>query len=393
MPWRTVTRPFESFAKMFNAHVLLEETIQIVERRLKEKNSADPMTDLAFLISEYTRRGELHKANMASTYMLRLAEGESQTQFEVTPLDVELLTDRKKYLRSQFRFNKKAAGVVLAIEVILLGMISFCQANPEWEIGARIALCPWDSNAFLDRAATSRKSRDWKSALADCEHALSVSPGNQRAYRLMSLIAYDSGDFDVALSCVERADLADRRNIRLKSEILFFKGNYRDAALYPFQAWSSSKPPLNATDALDAAYAFANSGDYEAALAAAEKAQTIAPNNEDLSAAHSQKARYLLRLQRYGEAETETTAAIALDAKGKPQLARWDAYLYRGEARLANHDSAGALADANNSIALKQFSGRQLRLRANAFKMLGQPDKASYDFRSAELYKCAGSDI
>jgi hypothetical protein len=57
MPWKSVTRPFENFAKKFNTHGRLEETIQIVERRLKEKNSSDPMTDLAFLVSEYTRRG------------------------------------------------------------------------------------------------------------------------------------------------------------------------------------------------------------------------------------------------------------------------------------------------------------------------------------------------
>jgi tetratricopeptide (TPR) repeat protein len=392
MPWKTVTRPFENIAKKFNTHGRLEETIQIVERRLKEKNSSDPMTDLAFLVSEYTRRGELHKANMASMYMLRLAEGESQTQFEVTPLDLELMmTDRNKYLRSQFRL--KAAGVILAIEVILMGMIVFCQANPEWEIGARITLCPWDSNAFLDRAAASRKSGDWKSALADCEKVLSVSPGNQRAYRLKSLLAYDAGDFDTALWCVDRADAADRRNIRLKSEILFLKGNYRDAALYPFQVWSTSKPPLIASDVLNAAYAFGHSGDYSAALAAAKKAQTIAFNDEDLSAAHSQKARYLLRLNRYGEAETDAATAIALDAKGKQQLASWDAYLYRGEARLAKHDYAGALADANDSIILKHFTGRQLRLRANAFKMLGQSDKALDDTRLAELYNSAGADI
>jgi tetratricopeptide (TPR) repeat protein len=179
----------------------------------------------------------------------------------------------------------------------------------------------------------------------------------------------------------------------LKSEILFLKGNYRDAALYPFQAWSTSKPPLIASDVLNAAYAFGHSGDYSAALAAAEKAQTIAFNDEDLSAAHSQKARYLLRLNRYGEAETEAATAIALDAKGKQQLASWDAYLYRGEARLAKHDYAGALADANDSIILKHFTGRQLRLRANAFKMLGQSDKALDDTRLAELYNSAGADI
>ena len=393
MPWTPFSSSFDSFAKMFTVHAPLEQTIRIVERRLMEKNSVDPMTDLAFLISEYNRRGELHKASTASRYMLGLAEGESHIRFEVTPLDVELLSDRKKYLHSQFRFSKKAAVIVLTIEFIVLGAISYCQANPEFTLGVRVALCPWDSGALLERAAASRKSRDWKSAQADCEKVLSMSPGNQKAYRLKSLIAFDSGELDAALSYVDRADVKDRRNIRLKSQILFFKGSYRAAALHPFQEWSISKPPLNAKDALDAAYAFALSGDDTAALAAAEKAQTVAANNDESSAAHSQKARYLIRLNRSGEAEAEAAAAIALDANGKPQLSKWDAYLYRGEARLARHDYAGALADANNSIAICQDSGRQLLLRANAFKGLGQTDRASETIRMAKLYDIAATDI
>jgi tetratricopeptide (TPR) repeat protein len=232
---------------------------------------------------------------------------------------------------------------------------------------------------------------DLKFALADCNRALIISPNNRTAFRLKSQICFDSGDYDAAMNYANLADPTDVGTIRLKANILFRKGDLRAAGLYPLQVWNTSKTPLVALDALNAGYALACTGDYESAVTAVNKALFVAANEQDLCAAYTQKARYLIRLNKYKDAELNAARAIALHQNdGSSQ---WDAYLYRGEARLALQNYAGALDDANSSISMNQADGRQLRLRANAYIKLGLPGNASNDARLAEFCRVASADI
>jgi tetratricopeptide (TPR) repeat protein len=290
-------------------------------------------------------------------------------------------------------FQKLAivACVMISLQMFSLVIAAGISANPGLMADAQVVLFPTDCNALLNRADYSLKTHDLKFALADCDHALLISPNNRTAFRLKSQICFDSGNYNAALNYVNLADPTNIRTIRLKANILFRQGDLRAAGLYPLQVWNSSKSPLNASDALNAGYALACTGDYEGAVSAVNKALSVAANDQDLCAAYTQKARYLLRLNQFEKAEADATRAITLHQNDG--AAQWDAYLYRGEARLALQNSAGALDDANRSISLNQADGRQLRLRANAYIKLGCPENASNDARLAEFCKVASADI
>jgi tetratricopeptide (TPR) repeat protein len=290
-------------------------------------------------------------------------------------------------------FHKLAmvACVMISLQMFCLVIAACIAANPGLVASAQVALFPSDCNALLYRADYSLKMHDLKFALADCDRALLISPNNQTAFRLKSQICFDSGNYNAALNYINLADPTNVATIRLKANILFRQGDLRAAGLYPLQVWSSSKSPLNASDALNAGYALACTGDYKAAVFAVNKALSVAANDQDLCAAYTQKARYLLRLNQFEKAEADAARAIAFHQNDG--AAQWDAYLYRGEARLALQNYAGALDDANSSISLNQADGRQLRLRANAYIKLGCPENASNDARLAEFCKVASADI
>jgi tetratricopeptide (TPR) repeat protein len=280
---------------------------------------------------------------------------------------------------------------MISLQMFFMVLAAGFAANAGAIASAQVALFPSDCNALLNRADYSLKTHALKLALADCDRALLLFPNNKTAYRLKSQICFDSGDYNTALKYINLADPRDVATIRLKANILFRKGDLRAAGFYPLQVWSSSKSPLAASDALNAGYALACTGDYVAAVSAVDKALSAAANDQDLCAAYTQKARYLLRLNRNADAEADAARAIALHQNDGS--AQWDAYLYRGEARLALQNYAGALDDANSSISLNQADGRQLRLRANAYIKLGRPENASNDARLAEFCNVASADI
>jgi tetratricopeptide (TPR) repeat protein len=283
------------------------------------------------------------------------------------------------------------ACVTLSLVMFSAVLAGIVYSNPGVAASARVALCPTDCNALLNRADYSLKTHDLKFAQADCERALLISPNNRTAFRLKSQICFDSGDYNSALNYINLADPTNAATIRLKANILFRRGDLRTAGLYTLQIWNTSKAPLTASDALIAGYALACAGDYPTAISATDKALAVAANDQDLCAAYTQKARYLLRLNQFQNAEATAANAIALHQNDG--AAQWDAYLYRGEARLALQNYAGALDDANSSISMNQADGRQLRLRANAYIKLGLPENASNDARLAEFCKVASADI
>ncbi len=74
----------------------LQQTVTLVERRVRDNRSEDPIRDLAFLSEHYRSKHEWDKASAASRHMLAVAEG-STSVFEITPVDIELQESKQHY--------------------------------------------------------------------------------------------------------------------------------------------------------------------------------------------------------------------------------------------------------------------------------------------------------
>jgi tetratricopeptide (TPR) repeat protein len=364
----------------------LNKTIRLVEARLADTTSENPVRDLAFLSEHYHARGEWDKASAASRQMLKIAEGDTETKFEVTPLDVDLLLDKKRYQRALLRKYSPLFYLLFVVAFTIAGFGLTLEQHPEWPTIFLADLCPWNCEALLNRAEYSIDQRNWQSASTDCDRALVLSPNNKRAHRLKAQVEFDQGAFDSALQLVNFCSPTDIKAMRLKAAILFAQGDFRAAAILPFQVLDTGKTALNSWDTINGAFAFARAGDYEAALAGAQKSLTIATNDHQRCAAHTDQARYLVHLQHFYEANAEAEKALTCGSENSYLNCKVDAYLFRGEARLAFGDARGALEDANRSISYNHYDGRQFTLRGLAQMQLGKDAEAQESIRLANYF-------
>ncbi len=364
----------------------LKRTVQIVENRLAETTSENPVRDLMFLAEHYHSSGELDKASAASRHLLRVAEGESMTKFEVTPLDVELLIDKKRHQEMR---SKKLRPFLLSFLVVELMVLTAAGISPyishEKMANIYVALCPWSCDALVKKARFEIWRQDWTAATAHCDQALLLKPGNKEAYRLKAEIALAQNDLETALRFIELCDANNLEVVDLKSHILFRQGDYESSARLPLAAISSGIARKNPYTAAGAAYSFAYAGKYDAALAAAKQQEDWSTSTRSRREAQVSQSQMLLKLGRY--AECIRTASDVLADESKPWLRIYSrAYLYRAEAKFALHDSAGALDDINHSMATEIFSRRQYEMRIAALFGLGRTAEANAAIRDAGAF-------
>lgn len=370
----------------------LRRTVRLVETRIKSGESEDPLQDLAFLCDYYLSRGEFDKANATTRHMLEWAEGNRKSRLEITPIDVGLLADRKRYEKMCCKLAARRLFVLLLTCFLVATPFFVNQQHPEWFIQARATLCPWDAAALLSRAQYNiYPKQDYRAALADCDRVIAKWPGHKGAYHLKAVASFYLGDLQTAVESINLADQQDINVLRWKRALAFDSGSFTETAKL---VCDSRNPRLEWWDFDQLAFAYGMDGNYSAALGAVLDGIRHATNQQDLFAAYAEESRYLLHLGRFDEAIKSANLSIAIADKkhncfGDPFLLKTDPWLYRAEAELAQRDYQNAYLDASHAINSHFNSGRAYRLRAEILDKLGKTPEAARDRQKAAFFGSA----
>lgn len=359
----------------------LKQTVTLVENRVKDKSSDDPLKDLTFLSDHYRSRHEWDKANAATRHMLALAEGDVHSTFETTPLDIEFQQSRAALRRlSGNRVLKRftvAFFVVVGIWYAALQLI----ATPQIMLDLKTQIFSTsDPQAFVDRAAFFQRKSQLKEALADCNAALKLDATNSNALQEKAFILFCMGKFQQALQVNERSN----------HRTTFYYGNVAliQAALGDDKAAAEASEMQNAmaqSPALlySAAWSSANAGDYEKALRFAQLETITSKTDYDKAEGLSQEARYLLGLGRYQDALDAATKSINIGSK--PLASR--AFTYRAEAKYNLSQYAEAADDASKALNMDYTDYRAYSIRGKCSEMLGRTIDAQADFRNGDSWR------
>ena len=352
-----------------------KSTINIVETRIANQCSDNPMRDLAFLADQYGRRREWDKASAASRQLLKVAEGEPEYKFAVTPVDIELALDRKR-LERQINGSFKPFIYWWCFYCCLGFGVMIFSSHPEWEA----SILPWSHKSRLARAEYNVNHGNFDKVLIDCNYVLAANPHSNRANLLKAQTLLNQGRLADALTVADKTKQSPR-SLYLRQNIFFQMQDLNSLQKVSQNALKVGKQSLSFTAASGAAYASAVAGDYNGALSQSIDALDLASSRTDKSFAATTTARILLHLNRFHDAEKYASDAIAIDSDSAM------ASLYRAEARLGMGAYALALEDANACLFRYPHLGRAYAARAKAFAGLGETANAEYSQRMSEFYK------
>jgi tetratricopeptide (TPR) repeat protein len=363
---------------MFAFQTPLRRTVSLVEERLRDNSSSDPIKDLAFLSDHYAKKNEWDKANAATRHMLAVAEGSSDSSFKTTPLDIELQLNRKflngkKQGRNLLRFFVIS---ILSLFVLIIGVQ--LKNDPKVALDLYAQILAVDPQSFVDRADYFLNRGQLPEALADIDKALAIDPNYSKALYQKSVCLYLQGRYAESLKINELGH---------HDTSYYYWNKYRGyAALGDL---SSATNALHGADAInhsnqdkyEVAITAARAGDYEKSLQFAQLITLEASSNYDKAEGLASEARYLLKLSRYDEAIEASTKCINIHSY--PWTSR--AYTYRAEAKyqLARYEEA--VSDASSAISLNTNNFRAYTIRAKCFEMLGRNVDAQADRRNADF--------
>jgi len=367
----------------------LKQTVALVEERIQNRRSDDPLKDLAFLSEHYKSKHEWDKANAATRHMLAVAEGNESSTFEITPIDIELHQSRKLWRqRTVVRHSFIAVSIVAGILSIVAASAAISdrlKSEPKLMLDAKVQPFNRDPQNFIDRATYYRDHLQFSAALADCERALSIAPKNEAALELKSYILMQTGDHAGAFRAIDLMDHAGSDYRYTKSALEFLCGQYRSAA----PTMENISAPNSYQESF-VAYSYARSGDFSKALQAAQAATMSATTDTDRAYGYTDQARYLLRLSRYNEAIG--AASHGIDYGNRPQSPSERkysvlslAYTYRAEALYQNGAYQSARDDASKALAVDRYNYRAYTIRAKIFDQMGLTSDAAIDRGQAEL--------
>ncbi len=364
---------------------LLKQTVTLVENRVKDKSSDDPLKDLAFLSEHYRTRHEWDKANAATRHMLALAEGNLNSDFKTTPVDLELQLSSKSLRR--LRSNKELKGIIIGVFVLTGSWFAaFCMTNyPQFLLDARAQIFALDPQTFVDRAKYFHNHNQLGKAIEECDKALALDQTNSDALQRKSSVLYALGKYQQALQI---NDLSNREKAPYYYNLSMIQaalGNHEAAALACEKA--NALVP-DSGEIYSIAYEWASAGDPEKALRFAQLETTTSKTDYDKAIGLSQEARYLLKLSRYPEAIEAATKSTKVGTN--PLISR--AFTFRAEALYQMSSYVAAAYDANTAINMNRDDYRAYEIRAKCFDMLGRPSDAAADRHSANIWR-NGRDI
>lgn len=366
-------------------HTRLKQTVTLVENRVKDKSSDDPLKDLVFLADHYSSKHEWDKANAATRHMLALAEGDSSSVFQTTPIDIELLQTTKRFSRE--RSLRMLSRLALAC-ALLLGFwfaVDLAGQNPKFILDVKALVCAQDPMTFVDRADFFQKENKLNEALAECEKALALNSTNSEALQEKAFLLFCIGDYQNATRFNELSNHKTARFYSNQSIIQNAVGDNRAAATA-----SEMENAINAKSVLlySTAWSSASAGDYEKALRFAQLETLKSKTDYERAEGLSQEARYLLPLGRYSEAIRASSDSIGVS--NKPLIGR--AFTYRAEAKYHLSQYMEAVADASTAINIDCTDYRAYTIRAKCFEMMGRVSDAQADLHTAVTWR-NGRDI
>jgi len=303
--------------------------------------------------------------------------------------------------RSRARPRRPAAAAWLV--ALLLGMaVSSCASAPQHDLAVQ-----WYElgNSWLDKG-------DWKHAGEAYSHALALDSSLGAASFNMARALTEAGDYDEALSILDRLKVRDPKNVRVVSArayVLYRKGE-GEAALAAYDEAVALDPyapdavyndallqyaagdPQKAADALKKLLSYkpddAQSldllgaveeklGDSSAAIDAYEKARTL--GKADAAA--------LERLGRLYEAQRRFADAIAaLDASTKADPSRAGAWFALARLRLVVAEDGQAGLDALKQALDHGFADKSLAAALMAEPVVAEREKVADLLKTKALY-------
>ncbi len=362
----------------------LKQTVTLVERRVRDNRSEDPIKDLAFLSEHYRSNHEWDKASAATRHMLAVAEGRTTSVFEITPIDIEL-QQSKQHLRRRFRSR---FWLTITILLSVAGGTSFAASqfkiDQKFVLDLKTQMFPFDPQNFIDRASFFDSSNKFKEALDDYDKALILDPKNSAALQHKSSVLFEMGDLQQAWQANELSSRSNAYYFYNKRRIEEARGDFAAAALS--QAKADTIRPCSNNKAF-IGYEYARAGDFAKALQFAEQATDTAQADFERVWGFVTEARYNLRLARYQEAIEAASKAIDYDDNQHFAEPISTAYALRAEAEHQLALNEKAVYDASKAIGLDSRNYRAYNVRAKIFESMGRTDDAQADLRSAEYYR------
>jgi len=348
----------------------LKQTVTLVEERVRDGKSEDAFKDLTFLTEQYSLNRQWDKANCATRYMVAIAEGRTDTTFDVLPEDLDYHLSRKYFLARSTRRAVTTVIVLYGAIFAVMGICAVCQDQPLLLANLRCAMCWFDPHSFIDRAKIERTDGDLTNAVADCNKAIRLSRTNKEAHYALALCLFDQGRFADAYRQNQLSDRSKYEYWELKACIEIRQGHELDAAQdFDTSANLGKKSYLY----LNERDSWALLGEYEKGLQAATSALSVAENSDQRADAYLAQARCLVKLSRWDEALTACANSLVLS----PQ--KGFTYAVQAEALMGKGDYSAAAESASKSLTLKSFFERAYTVRAAAFDKLGRSADAASD--------------
>jgi tetratricopeptide (TPR) repeat protein len=365
----------------------LGQTVTLVEQRVKNNKSEDPIKDLTFLSEHYRSKQEWDKANAATRHMLAVAEGHASS-FEITPLDIELHQSKMHWKK---RKDRKDLVQALAISLPMIAIMFAATFGPNclWEFGRHqqtfdflVWALPGNPSAYVGRAEFFMRDHNDAAALADCNSALALDPENNDAFQLKSWILTRQHRYEEAWAANELRDHSKANYLNYRINLDRMQHKHLDAAR-TLEKLRTVQSNWGIYWDICEQYVLAGRLD-EALQCAKERTETADGDTYAEVQGWRLQARVLVALGRYEEAVQAASKSIELSPKQEvapgysllepAQTFRAEAYVHLKKYQLAVDDATAALNMQGFS-----YSYRALKARAEAYSQLGLASRAKED--------------
>jgi tetratricopeptide (TPR) repeat protein len=392
---------------VFSYSSKLKQTVTLVEKRVNENRSANPVRDLEFLAEYYSDKKQWAKVNAASRHALSVVDG-VPSSLDVTPADTAF-EHSKKWMQAR-TLKRDVVQIRLASLLLILDvLLAICCAvlvvsleNPRsfaadiQRLNLEIQKHPKDAQPYINRGwylicYPDEKGHALVDSKADCNRALSLDPTSCNAHELQADLLLLKGDYAGAWNSNEKGSHKTRDYYTTRAQLAARKGDFGEEARSLENAYncsSSANPhPPFVLSYEEIAEAFGRAGEFENSLRIALLEGSVKNSFPGWHAYHAlvMQARYLVALGRNEEAVKVATAALSRSDACSQSL-----YAYRAKAffNLGQYDKS--IADASKSLGGDREEGSDfdpsaLKVRAASNEKLGRAREAQSDRKMIEF--------
>ncbi|HEY9683571.1 MAG TPA: hypothetical protein V6C89_20115 [Drouetiella sp.] len=146
----------------------LKQTVTLVESRVANNSSPDVWKDLTFLAEHYRNHREWSKADAVTRHMLAVAEGNTTSMLQLTPIDIDRHLN-KTYLHYQQCLGFWLTMASLLVLTLLYLAIDELRSNPKIFLDLRAQIFQTDPQTFVDRSNYFLSRSEVNEALRECD--------------------------------------------------------------------------------------------------------------------------------------------------------------------------------------------------------------------------------